>query len=128
MPSRRECVCFLLVVVLLVGFVRPTWAESPPDGTITELYLSSLNDPIALAFAADGRLFYTEKGGYSRPASPRVMTLRGAPGAVSAKVWLQLENVDALSDRGLLGIALAPDFNVNGYVYTWYPTRAFRGD
>jgi glucose/arabinose dehydrogenase len=109
-----------LIVVLAALFAPPAWAESPPAGTIVELYAAGRGHPVAMAFASDGRLFYTEKGGYTTPTGPRVITLQGPPSALREKVWIQLSNVDSRDERGLLGIALDPDFVTNGYVYLFY--------
>ncbi|MCU0475729.1 MAG: PQQ-dependent sugar dehydrogenase, partial [Anaerolineae bacterium] len=56
--------------------------------------------PVALAFAPDGRLFYTEKvSGNVRVVSPE--------GVLQAEPVISLP-VDSLAERGLLGIAIDP--------------------
>ncbi len=67
------------------------------------------NYPVALAFAPDGRLFYTEK----TTGSVRLVAADGTP---------QLQPVitlptDSLVERGLLGIALDPDYAGNGHIW-----------
>jgi glucose/arabinose dehydrogenase len=66
-----------------------------------------------MAFAPDGRLFVTEQSG-------RVRVVRD--GAPLATPFLTLP-VDATVERGLLGVAFAPDFETSGHVYVYY-TRA----
>jgi glucose/arabinose dehydrogenase len=70
------------------------------------------NYPVALAFAPDGRLFYTEK-------------ITGNVRMVSAGGELQPEPVltlatDALVERGMLGIALDPDYEENGFIWIFH--------
>lgn len=84
-----------------------------PNGTgfATELIADGLNQPISFAEAADGRIFVAEKEG-------RVIVIEN--GQV-AETFLDInEEVNSHHDRGLLGIALDPDFVNNGYVYIQY--------
>ena len=75
-----------------------------------EVVADHLDTPWELAFAPDGRLFFTQR-----------------PGVVSViengnnKVWLELDSVALeVGESGLLGITLHPDFSQNGYVYMGY--------
>jgi aldose sugar dehydrogenase len=74
--------------------------------------VTAANYPIALAFAPDGRLFYTEK-------------TTGQVRVISATGQLQREavirfTVDATRERGLLGIALDPSYASNGHIWVYY--------
>lgn len=80
-----------------------------------QLIASGLEAPWAIALAPDGRLFVTE-----RPGRVRIVRT-GAGGGLDARPWATLParaNPDA--ERGLLGIALDPDFARNGFVYLYY--------
>ena len=66
----------------------------------------------AMAFAPDGRLFVTQQNG-------RIRIVRD--GALLAQDFAQL-SVNADGERGLLGIALHPNFASNGFVYVHYLT------
>jgi glucose/arabinose dehydrogenase len=73
--------------------------------------VTNLEIPWSLAFAPDGRLFFTE-----RPGRVRVYQngqLRDAPA-------LSLEDVRHIGEGGLLGIALHPQFATNHFVYLLY--------
>ena len=75
-----------------------------------QLIASGLEAPWSVALAPDGRLFVTE-----RPGRVRIVRL-GAGGGLEARPWATLParaNPDA--ERGLLGIALDPDF-----ARTWF--------
>lgn len=75
-----------------------------------EVVADHLDTPWELAYAPDGRLFFTQR-----------------PGVVSViengnnKVWLALDSVALeVGESGLLGITLHPEFSQNGYVYIGY--------
>lgn len=79
--------------------------------TFEETLVADVGDvATAMAFAPDGRLFILEKDGHVRIVKDGV--LLDAP-------FLRLD-VEDRSERGLLGIALDPAFEDNGYVYLYY--------
>ncbi|HEY6379533.1 MAG TPA: PQQ-dependent sugar dehydrogenase [Candidatus Dormibacteraeota bacterium] len=83
-------------------------AQSPPQGTI------SANYPTALAFAPDGRLFWTERGGTVR------VWQGGAARAFASVSTVTTEPGGGYSERGLLGLAISPTFNQDRFVYAFY--------
>ena len=79
-----------------------------------QLIAAGLEVPWAVALAPDGRLFVTE-----RPGRVRIVRLGG--GGLQPQPWASVParaNPDA--ERGLLGIALDPDFTRTGFVYLYY--------
>ncbi len=66
----------------------------------------------AIAVAPDGRLFVAEKGGAIRVVRDGLLN----------PVAFATVNVASGSERGLLGIALSPDFGTTGIVYVYYTT------
>jgi aldose sugar dehydrogenase len=108
-----------LALAFFVAVATPALADPPPAETTTEVYAEGRSFPVAMAFAPDGRLFYTEKG-VGASNSPEVMTLSGSPGALTEVEWLSVPGVNSEGERGLLGITLDPDFATNGYVYLFY--------
>lgn len=96
------------------------WANAPITDTITtadgarvgvQTLLSNLQIPWSLAFAPDGRLFFTE-----RPGRVRVVQ----NGMLIAQPSLTLSDVRAVGEGGALGLALHPDFAQNRFVYVAY--------
>ena len=71
---------------------------------------AGLDKPTAMAFAPDGRLFVCEQGGRLRVV--RDGRLLDAPFLTVA--------VDATGERGLLGVAVDPAFDINRHVYVYY--------
>ena len=82
-----------------------------PAGFTETRVVTGLAQPVAMAFAPDGRIFVTEKTG-----KLRVIT---AQGQLLQAPFLQVA-VDAQGERGLLGIEFDPDFQSNGHLYVYY--------
>jgi PKD repeat protein/type 1 glutamine amidotransferase len=76
--------------------------------------------PFALDVAPDGRVFYTELvGGQIRVYNPETKTVKTA---ITLDVYWGGED-------GLLGIAVAPDFETTGHIYVYYaPDSADNSD
>lgn len=121
----------LLVVALLALSVVPVVgggadAALPvrvpqPEGTVVSgftesLVTNQLSTPTALVAVPDGRVIVLEKGGAVR------LLQNGSPLAGSA---LNL-SVCSNSERGLLGVAVDPEFSANGRVFLYY-TRPSAG-
>lgn len=104
-----------LVMVALVALVSGvaaqsasfTDAESGVRYTVEKFVTA--NYPVALAFAPDGRLFYTEK------TTGNVRVVRG-DGVLQREPVIHLPT-SALVERGLLGIALDPNYEENGLIW-----------
>ena len=79
---------------------------------IQNQYITGLSSPTAMAFTPDGRIFVTEQAG-----SIRVISVAGQ---LLATPFLTLPSVRSDEERGLLGIAIDPQFASNGYVYIFY--------
>jgi glucose/arabinose dehydrogenase len=69
-----------------------------------------------MAFAPDGRLFFTTKGGFRGDAVAHVRIVEA--GKLRDQPFLSTL-VATDGERGLLGIALDPDFATNHYVYVY---------
>ncbi|NOG51533.1 MAG: hypothetical protein HND48_20500 [Chloroflexi bacterium] len=98
----------------------PGLAQRDPLPSFTEeIYADGLSSPTAMAWAPDGRLFIAEKGGDVRVVS--------AAGVLLPTPFVTL-TVDSAGERGLIGIALDPDFANNGYVYLHFTEPADNGN
>ncbi len=82
-----------------------------------EVVASSLVIPWDLAFAPDGRLFFTERPGRLRLIADG--QLRPEPVAVLP--------AGPVGEGGLLGLALDPRFSENGYLYVYYTYQGAGG-
>jgi glucose/arabinose dehydrogenase len=95
-------------------------AVSAPAGFQPQTVVTGLNLPTSFAFAPDGRIFIAEKSGVVRVFKNGAL-LPTPLIDISAKVnnyW----------DRGLIGMALDPNFASNGYIYLLYPYEATATD
>lgn len=114
--SRRM---LLLVTLGLLAGLMPglidtkSAAADVPQGFV-DRDVTSVEKPTALAFTPDGRMLITSKPGRLR------LYESGASGTTEA---LDISNeVCSNSERGLLGVAVDPDFGTTGnnYVYLYY--------
>jgi glucose/arabinose dehydrogenase len=84
-----------------------------------ETVAEGLEVPWELAFSPDGRIFVTE-----RPGRIRVVQ----DGALQSAPFATLEQVENVSESGLMGLALHPDFANNGQLFVCYTYRNEDGD
>ena len=84
---------------------------SPTESSFEKVALDdNTANPMELAVAADGRVFYVELGGTVKVYDPEGGAVRTA-----AQIPVHRGN-----ENGLLGIALDPDFETNQWVYLFY--------
>lgn len=87
-----------------------TNAATLPAGFTETQVAIGLSNPTAIAFAPDGRLFVCEEGG----------AVRIIKNGVLLTTPFTTVNTDASNERGLLGIAIDPNFTGNHFVYVYY--------
>ena len=88
-------------------------AATLPTGFVESVVFSGLTNPTVVRFASDGRVFVAEKRGVIKVFD----SLTDTTPAVFADLNV---NVSNFWDRGLLGMALDPNFPANPYVYVLY--------
>ncbi len=101
----------IVVAAALLGL--PTWASAQivEPGFESEVVVDGLTLATAMAFTPDGRIFIAEKGGSIRVVKN---------GAVLPQPLVTLTDVNTFGDRGLIGMAIDPNFAQNGYIYLSY--------
>jgi glucose/arabinose dehydrogenase len=85
-------------------------AATVPTGFTDAVVAGGLNNPTAMAFAPDGRIFVCQQGG----------ALRVIKNGVLLPTPFLTVTVDSAGERGLLGIAFDPNFVSNQLVYVYY--------
>ncbi|HYH86167.1 MAG TPA: PQQ-dependent sugar dehydrogenase [Pyrinomonadaceae bacterium] len=100
----------IIVVFFLLAFTQAGQAAALPEGFTERQVASGLTGATAMAFAPDGRLFVCQQNGQLRVIKN---------GSLLPTPFLTV-SVDATGERGLLGVAFAPDFANNGFVYVYY--------
>src|SRR5688500_2743509 len=94
--------------------------RNPAAGFSEQVVFSGLANPTAVRFAADGRVFVAEKSGLIKVFDG----LTDATPTIFADLNVQVHNY---WDRGLLGLALHPNFPTTPYVYVLYTRDAAVG-
>ncbi len=95
-------------LTLLFATLLP--AATVPANFTDSLTVSGLASPTAMAFAPDWRIFVLQHSGALRVVQNN--TLLATPALTLT--------VDSAGERGLLGIALDPNFATNNFVYLYY--------
>ena len=114
--ARRAAAAALTAVLAggaLVVPPAPIRAATVPDGFRDTVAISGLTDPTAVRFARDGRIFVGEKSGL-------IKVFDGLSDATPTVFADLRTNVFNGWDRGLLGLALDPDFPTSPFVYVLY--------
>ena len=117
--SRKAPVALSVALILsclaamVVSTAPAARAATLPDGFQESVAFSGLTQPTVVRFAPDGRVFVAEKRGVIKVFDSLTDT--------TPTVFADLNtNVYNFWDRGLLGMALAPNFPSNPYVYVLY--------
>ena len=98
------------LLLVAVGFQDRGAAAAIPSGFTETQIVGGLQNPTAMAFAPDGRIFVCLQDG-------RLRVIKN--GALLTQPFLTV-NVDSAGERGLLGVAFDPNFASNQYIYVYY--------
>lgn len=103
----------ILLFTLLTGLAN---AQLTQTNLVT-----GLPYPVCLAQAPDGRFFVSCKGGsgFSSPSNAFIKVY-SSTGTFQANLWDFTDSVETYFERGVLGVAIDPDFMTNHYVYVFY--------
>jgi glucose/arabinose dehydrogenase/PKD repeat protein len=110
----------LVSSVVVLGTTEPAGASTLQPGFQEEIVFSGLTQPTALRFSPDGRVFVAEKSGLIKVFD----NLSDTTPTVFADLRTQVHN---FWDRGLLDVALAPNFPTDPWVYVLYAFDAAIG-
>ncbi|MFQ6025343.1 MAG: PQQ-dependent sugar dehydrogenase [Nitrosopumilaceae archaeon] len=111
----KMIVIALVLFSITVSGLLSAYAQIEPNVNVRlETVASNLEIPWSIAFAPDGRIFFTERIGNLRVIEDG--TLKARP----------IYTVDVGGgEGGLLGIALDPNFEENHYLYLYYTSPEF---
>jgi glucose/arabinose dehydrogenase len=119
MNTNIARISFLAVVLVAVGRAWAGPCGVLPPGFSIEVEVEGLDRPVALAFADDGRLFIAEQRGV-------VWVVEDGVRLEDPFIDLGDEVGNAL-DRGMIGLALDPKFEINRHVYLLYTVDPIPG-
>jgi cysteine-rich repeat protein len=109
-----------LAAAIAVSQPSAASAQGLPARFVEEPVFTGLTDPTAVRFHPDGRVFVAEKRGVVRVYDSLEDT--------TPTTFVDLsDRVNSYWDRGLLGLALHPDFAAQPYVYVLYTLDAQLG-
>jgi glucose/arabinose dehydrogenase len=102
----------LLIFVLVAGTLSLSLVAKPAAAwTNISVYMGGLDNPVALAFAPDGRIFFAER------LTGNIRIIEN--GTLLPEPFYTLSNMSTLDERGLLGLALDPAYATSPYVYAY---------
>ncbi len=111
----RRFPAFVLATSLIFASVQANPVQAAPlfpPGFTSEVVIPNLTGPTTITFAPDGRMFIGQKDG-------RVRVFEN--GVLLPTDFIDISSeVNNYWDRGLLGIAIHPDFPTTPYVYLLY--------
>jgi glucose/arabinose dehydrogenase len=103
---------FIVIVFALAldCFALLASATTLPFGFVETTVASGIASPTAMAIAPNGRIFVCSQTGALRVIKN---------GVLLATPFVNL-SVDSVGERGLLGVAFDPNFNLNHFIYLYY--------
>lgn len=122
--ASKSIIIAVILIVLAILFIAPRLqlpelgigekeeiGGDEKEGTWEmEILVEGLDTPWALDFLPDGRMIFTE-----RPGKISIFDVDGREVKLAGEI-----SVSEISESGLLGIAVDPEFTDNKFVYTYY--------
>lgn len=127
MSLHRRATRAITVLAIVAAGLSPVGggttadAVTVPSGFREQIIFSGLQDPVNIEFARDGRVFVAEKAGRIKVFDSLDDPTPTVFADLSTEVFGEL-------DRGLLGMALDPDFPAQPYIYVLYTRDAAIGE
>jgi len=123
--------CWIVFVGLIFSFTQGSSVSAAnalllPAGFIDEVAYGGLLAPRAFAFLPDGRVLAVERGDVTS-TNGNLASIRVFKNGALLSTAAYIVNVCGDSERGLLGIAVDPNFVSNGYIYIYYTRQSITG-
>ncbi len=101
--------------LIVLSFAVSLFGQTIPDG-FTNTLVATISAPTAIAFTPDGRMLVAAQGGTLRIVTDGLLNATPALTIPSTRICTN-------SERGLLGIAIDPEFAANSHIYLYYTFR-----
>ncbi len=109
----------LLAVILITS--ASLKAQAMPVGYVRDTVVRGLQYPVDFDWTPDGRYFITQKGGNTAGScAAGTILVYSSTGTLLSTFYDLTSVVDCDFERGVLGIAVDPDYASNSYVYVYY--------
>jgi glucose/arabinose dehydrogenase len=118
---RGRVIGLLALLALALTAASPAHGETLPNGFQDSVAFSGLQEPTALRFSPDGRVFVAQKSG-------QVLVFDDLEDSTPTLFADLAKQVYDHGDRGLLALALDPDFPSRPYVYALYTYNHVLGE
>ena len=115
--TRRILLVLVLTATVLVGPVTPAGAAPVLLDSFNDSLVTSVGAPTALAFTPDGRMLVTTQPGRLRIVQNDSLLPTPALDLTGT--------ICSNAERGLLGVAVDPQFATNRFVYLYYTHNSF---
>ncbi len=111
----------LIAVLLFTSASLKLNAQALPSTYVQTTIVSGLQYPTDFDWTPDGRYFINQKGGNTAGscANGKILCYSSA-GVLLGTFYDLTDSVNCDFERGLLGIAVDPDFTNNHYIYVYY--------
>lgn len=109
-PNGMQRIYSLIIFLLCITVWDFSFGQTYPANFVQSIVANGISNPTAMAFTPDGRVFVAQQNGSLRVVKN---------GALLATAFVNL-TVNSSGERGLIGIAIDPDFATNNYVYLYY--------
>lgn len=109
-----------LFAMFALVFFHNLNAQTLPAAYAQTNVITGLSYPVDFDWTPDGRYFVTEKGGYTGAAANAKILVYNASGALLSTFADVTDSITCVGERGLLGIAIDPNFATNHFVYAYY--------
>ena len=116
---RRSRIALPLALVLVLALAGAALAAAP--GGFSDTPVASVANPTALAFTPDGRLLIASQTGTLRVYQNDALLPTAALNLGAGGLNVICPN----HERGLLGVAVDPDFAANHFIYLYYTFNKF---
>lgn len=113
----------IILTFLFMSLMTFVNAQALPAAYVQTTIMGGLNYPVDFDWTPDGRYIVTSKGGSNYPAVSALIRIYNPTGTLIGTFANLTDSVDADFERGLLGVAVDPNFAVNHYVYAYYNYR-----
>jgi glucose/arabinose dehydrogenase len=100
----------LIVWMASLCFAFELCAQTFPSNFSREQVGGTITNPTVMTFAPDGRIFVAQQSG-------ALLVIKNGTQLTTPFVTL---TVNSFGERGLIGIALDPDFAINNFIYLYY--------